>query len=79
MSSALSGVFTTLHFRIYDTGIFPFTVDVVNLGQVRRFRQLRIQNVIKIHRQEVDEAVAARGCHRITSVVRVCPGIRSCR
>lgn len=73
------GIFYSLHLRVDYPRIVALAIDVMYLSNVTRFLYCRIEDVIDIDREKLEEALLTSGGHSVDGIVVLGPGISSFR
>lgn len=75
----MSIVLTALHFAIHHSGILTLASNVMNLRVEALRGDGRIEDVVQIDRQDLQEAVCSCSAHSVASVIHISPRIRATR
>lgn len=70
-------VFHALHLGVDDSGIVAILVDVMDLGEEVLLPKQRVEDVVQVDGQDVEESGRSGGVHCVTGVIRVSPSIGS--
>ena len=70
-------VLHTLHFRVHNTRVITFPIDVVYLGDAARVGQCWNDDMLKIDREHLRKASPPCSLQRVGSMISGSPGIGS--
>ena len=73
------GILYSLHLRVDYPRIVALSIDMMYLGNVSRFLYCRIEDVIDIDREKLEETLLTSGGHGVDGIVVLSPGISSFR
>jgi hypothetical protein len=71
------GVLYSLHLRVDNTRIAALAIDVMYLCDISGFRYCRIEDVVDIDREELEETLLTSGGDSVDSIVVLGPGVGS--
>ena len=73
------GILHSLHLRVDYPRIVALAIDVMHLGNITGFLYCRIEDVIDIDREKLEETLLTSGGHSVDGIVVLSPCISSFR